>query len=394
MKTPQPTTTARRKFIKHAALLAPAITLFPSWLTASTVSRLRIAFIGTGTWGREYLETALLHKDVEVMAICEHDAIALQQTKQLFNKAGVTLPTLFNEGNNAFQTLLSRTDIDAVIIATPWHTHYEIAKAALLAGKHVACGPIMGSTIEEHWDIVNLSRKTGKLYITLDELSCRHDLKAITQMVHTGQLGELQTIRAGAAYSTLNNTKDNALPYAVYPATATAQLLGISANNPYVSLRVQQQQQDYVISKYNAKSGNYLFVASGLIHTIRLSTGHQQSVYLQAGTDQQISTGFHVQATGGSWMDLSRSVRFTDATSIDLKDKYPSTNNHTDRYKQSPIHEAVAMALHDFVKTVQQPAAAHSPVCAAATNSAIGILANQSAEQGGATIEFPNFYKR
>src|SRR5687767_4280438 len=118
-------TTARRQFIKNAAILAPAITLFPSWLTASTGSRLRIAFIGAGPWGRQYLQTALQHKAIEVRAICEHDAAAIQQTKQIFNKAGIALPALYNEGRADYKQLLARTDVDAVIIATPWHTHYE-----------------------------------------------------------------------------------------------------------------------------------------------------------------------------------------------------------------------------------------------------------------------------
>nr|WP_255539598.1 Gfo/Idh/MocA family oxidoreductase [Longitalea luteola] len=357
---------------------------------------MRIAIIGTGSWGRLYLEAALLHKDIEVAAICEPDTSAWQEAKQLFKKAGVSLPAPVNEAGNNYHTLLSRNDIDAVIIATPWHTHYEIAKAALLAGKHVACGPIMGSTVDEHRDIVNISRKTAKQYVTLDELSCRRDLQAIQQMVTTGQLGELQSIQAGAAYTTLHKTTGNSnLPYAVYPAAATAQLLGISANNPYISLRLQQQQQDYVIAKSNAKTGKTsLFVTRGLVSTIRLSTGNRQTVYLQSTSniDQPFSTGFRLQATGGSWLDISKTVQLTGATaSIRLNDNLPA-NNQTGRYRQSPAHEAVAMALHDFVKTVQQPVAGNIPVCIAATNSVIGMLADQSAQQGGASIEFPNFF--
>jgi len=388
LKTSQPTTSARRQFIKNAAILAPAITLFPSWLTASTGSRLRLAFIGVGAWGQQYLQTALQNKNVHITAICEHDAGALQQTKQLFNKAGIAPPTLYNEGATAYQTLLLRTDIDAVIIGTPWHSHYELAKAALLAGKHVACGPIMGSTVEEHWDIVKTGKQTGKQYITLDEQSYRHDLQAITKMVTAGQLGELQTLHAGAAYHTLNDTKAmSTLPYPVYPAAATAQLLGISAGNPYISLQVQQHQQDYVIMKQQAKTGTArLFVDKGLVNIIRLTTGQQQTIYLQSHlqNDQQISTGFRVQATGGSWMDISKSVYVTGKA---LNSVALPTN-----HKQSPVHETVTMALHDFVKTLQQPASNHLGVCTAATNSVIGTLANQSAQQGGATIEFPNFY--
>jgi predicted dehydrogenase len=393
VKTPQPTTTARRQFLKHAAILAPAITLFPSWLTASTGSRLRIAFIGVGPWGQQYLQTALQHKDIVVTALCEQNATALQETKQLFTKAGIALPAI-HEGSDAYETLLSRKDIDAVIIATPWHTHFEIAKAALLAGKHVACGPIMGSTIEEHWDIVNTSKRTGKQYITLDEQSYRRDLVAISEMVTAGKLGELKTVHAGASYNSLQNAQE-ANCYPVYPAAATAKLLGISEANPYVSVSVHQCKQDYVINKPHPTTGKArLRVNTGLVSTIRLSTSQQQTVYLQSSShnDQPFSTGFRIQATRGSWMDISKSIYHVGENNAPVAFNNNQPDILTDRYKQPPVHEAVAMALHDFVKTLQQPASHHLPVCAAATNSVIGTLARLSAQQDGASIQFPNFY--
>lgn len=398
MKAPKLTPTARRQFIKNAAILAPAITLFPSWLTASTGSRLRVAFIGAGAWGQQYLQTALQHKGLDVRAICEHDATAIQQTKQIFNKAGISLPALYNEGATDFKNLLARTDVDAVIIATPWHTHYEIAKAALLAGKHVACGAIMGSTVEEHWDIVNTSKKTGKQYVTLDEQSYRRDLMAVSSLVNEGKLGQLQSIHAGAAYSTLSNAAiDNMQPYPVYPAAATANLLGISAVNKYVSLSVQQRQQDYLVGRVHAQTNKrYNYVTSGLINTINLGTSNNQSVILQSNFNkgENISTGFRLLATGGSWMDVWKQVQITGENSIRLsiEDNNPHWNTGLAQYKQAPVEENLAMALHEFVSAVQQPAKENLPVYAAATNSVIGVLANQSAQQNGATIQFPNFY--
>lgn len=397
MRASKPTTAARRQFIKNAAILAPAITLFPSWLTASTGSRLRIAFIGAGAWAQQYLQTTLQHRGVEVKAICEHDAMAIQQTKQIFKQAGIALPVLYNEGATAYTKLLACTDVDAVIIATPWHTHYEIAKAALLAGKHVACGAIMGSTVEEHWDIVHTSKQTGKQYITLDEQSYRRDLMAVSNLVHEGKLGALQSIHAGAAYAALGHATMGNMPYPVYPAAATAGLLGINHTNQYLSLCVQQRQQDYVVGKTHPKTGApYFCVNSGLVNTIHLNTSNNQSVVLQSNfnTKENISTGFRILATGGSWMDIWKQVQITgaDAVRLDLHNNNPHWNTGLAHYKQTPVHENAAMALHEFVSAVQQPAKENLPVYAAATNSMIGVLANLSQQQGGTSIPFPNFY--
>ncbi len=120
----------------------------------------------------------------------------------------------------------------------------------------------MGSTVEEHWDIVNTSKQTGKQYVTLDEQSHRRDLMAVSNLVNEGKLGELQSIHAGAAHSSLSNaTTGNMQPYPVYPAAATANLLGISAANKYVSLSVQQHKQDYAWSiKWILQPANQTYI--------------------------------------------------------------------------------------------------------------------------------------
>lgn len=389
---------SRRHFLKNAAILSPVLTFLPSYLTAGTGSRLRIGFIGTGPWGQQYLKQALQHKDLDVRAICETNSAAVRQSLELFTTAGRSRPDVYQD---TYHTLLSRKDIDAVIIATPWHQHYEIAKAAMLAGKHVACGTVMGTTLEEHQDIVRISRQTRCQYFTLEEDSYRPDLLAVTNMVQEGVFGELQSIHAGARHDILPATPDEAsLPYPVYPAVAAARILSQQKKSAYVSLQVVQQKQQYVINKPDPKKGHArLIFRSGDVNAIRLTTQQGQTVLLQmdAGKTQAVSTGFHVNGSKATWIDLFNCIDLKEngvANRIWEAGK-PYLSQHAQpadlrRYKHIAAGNNYAMALQEFISVVQQPGHELS-VYTAATNSMIGPMAALSLQRGGAVVHFPDF---
>jgi hypothetical protein len=375
-------TSSRRHFLKNAAILAPVLTFLPSYLSAGTGSRLRVAFIGIGPWGQQYLSHALQHRDLDVKAICDNDAVAVRTGLALFNKAGYSRPDVYTDG---YKTLLERKDIDAVLIAAPWHQHYEIAKAAMLAGKHVACGTIMGTTLAEHWDIVRTSEQTGCQYFTLDEHNYRSDLIVAANMVKQGVFGTVEAVRAGANHHQLNGERT---PYPVYPAAAVARITG----NAFVSLRTTKERQQYVVKRPHPKNG--LFFTSGTLETITLTTAEGQTVQLQSGAGD-LSTGFHVKGSKGSWMDVVKSIYKKDAVNHVWEADKSYLQEYTiamrnERFKRSPENDNVALALQDFISGVQQSA---NSVYAAATNSIIGPLAVLSAKRGGANVDFPDFNK-
>ncbi|SDH51447.1 Gfo/Idh/MocA family protein [Chitinophaga filiformis] len=387
---------SRRHFLKNAAILSPVLTFFPSYLTAGKGSKFRIAFIGTGMWGQQYLKQALQHKDLDVRAISETNSAAISQSLDLFNQAGRQHPDIYRDN---YETLLSRQDIDAVIIAAPWHQHYSIAKAAMLAGKHVACGSVMGTTLEEHQDIVRISEQTRCQYFTLDEHSYRSDLMAITNMAQEGVFGELQSVHAGASPHVLPVEQDKeALSYPVYSAAAVARLLNLKENT-YVSLQVVQLKQQYAISKPCPKKGHTrLFFTSGDVSSICLTTQQGQKVWLQmdAGKTQPVSTGFHVNGSNGSWVDLFNRIYLEENNPVNQvwEPGKPYINQYAQqadlpRYRQVEKGDGYAMALQEFVGVMQQRN--ELSVYAAATNSIITPMAVLSAQRNGATVQFPQF---
>ena len=86
----------------------------------------KIAVIGAGYWGknlvRNFSEMGILY------TICDTDSQLLENISKDYN-----VPITFSEPKNAIKC----PEIDAVVIATPAATHYELAKAAMENGKDV-----------------------------------------------------------------------------------------------------------------------------------------------------------------------------------------------------------------------------------------------------------------
>lgn len=89
---------------------------------------LGIACVGTGYWGKNLVRNFGNMKNARLHTICDLSAGTLEKLKPLY--PGVHLEP-------DFQNVLADSKIDAVVIATPAPTHYALARAALLAGKHV-----------------------------------------------------------------------------------------------------------------------------------------------------------------------------------------------------------------------------------------------------------------
>ena len=87
-----------------------------------------VGVIGYGYWGPNLVRNFAEIPGADVVAVCDLSGDRL--VRALTRHAGIDVTT-------DAHALLSRSDIDAVAIATPVSTHFDLAHAALLAGKHV-----------------------------------------------------------------------------------------------------------------------------------------------------------------------------------------------------------------------------------------------------------------
>ena len=87
-----------------------------------------IGIIGCGLWGQNYVRVMRELTPDEKIAVCDLEEKRLRMIQRRFSAT---------EGFTDFRELLALTDLYAVVVATTGSTHYEIAKAALKARKHV-----------------------------------------------------------------------------------------------------------------------------------------------------------------------------------------------------------------------------------------------------------------
>lgn len=156
--------------------------------------RARIALVGAGSRQEGLLECLCFIPDAEVALIVDPNTTA---------SAGL-VDLLVQHGRPAAETatdveqLWPRTDIDLVIVATPWATHTPLAVQAMEAGMHVAVEVPAATTIDECWQLVQTSERTQKHCVMLENCCYGRSEMTVLNLVRAGALGEL--LHAGAAY--------------------------------------------------------------------------------------------------------------------------------------------------------------------------------------------------
>lgn len=150
----------------------------------------RIGIIGTGGRGTSLLGN-LLAADVKIAALCDVVKEKAEHAQSMVMKAGQGSPELYINGDHAFESLVGRDDLDLVIIATPWNWHVEMAVAAMTHGKHAAVEVPAATSIEDCWKLVDISERTRRHCMMLENCCYGYNETLILRMVHAGRFGDL-----------------------------------------------------------------------------------------------------------------------------------------------------------------------------------------------------------
>ncbi len=86
--------------------------------------------------------------------------------------------------------------VDFVSIATPNHTHFDIAKAFIEAGFNVVCDKPMTFTLKQAEELIGLVERSGVVFALTHNYTGHPLVRQARQMVLSGELGEIQAIRA------------------------------------------------------------------------------------------------------------------------------------------------------------------------------------------------------
>ena len=98
--------------------------------------------------------------------------------------------------------------IDFVVIVTPNNTHYEIAKAFLEAGTHVACDKPLVTTAEEAEELKKIADEKGLLFMVTYTYTGHVTMKYMRDLVKNGEIGTIRTVMAEYPQGWLYNEND------------------------------------------------------------------------------------------------------------------------------------------------------------------------------------------
>ena len=154
-------------------------------------ARVRFALIGCGGRGRSLLRNLLRVDGVEVKAVCDIVSEKAERARGMVTRAGQPNPEAYTKGENDFENLCRRGDLDLIFVATPWNWHVPMAIKAMEGGAHAGVEVPAATTIEDCWRLVDASERTGKHAVMLENVCYGWDEMFVLNLVRAGELGEL-----------------------------------------------------------------------------------------------------------------------------------------------------------------------------------------------------------
>jgi predicted dehydrogenase len=147
------------------------------------MSPIRLAVVGCGYWGPNLIRNFSRLPDCDLAALCDQDTVRLQA-------AGQAQPMVRRV--NDYDALLADSTLDAVAIATSAATHYQLARKALLAGKHVYVEKPMCLRAVDAADLVATAARQARLLMVGHLLEYHPSIEFLKSYIDAGHLGELR----------------------------------------------------------------------------------------------------------------------------------------------------------------------------------------------------------
>jgi predicted dehydrogenase len=145
---------------------------------------LRFGVIGWGYWGPKIARNldSLPHATVAMVA----DTDAHRLAKLVVNQPWIQTTTLLEE--------FFRSDVDAIVIATPVSTHFQLAREALLHGKHVLVEKPLTASVTEAEELVALAQEQQRVLMVGHTFEYNPAVNELRKLIQNGDLGKIYSI--------------------------------------------------------------------------------------------------------------------------------------------------------------------------------------------------------
>ena len=150
--------------------------------------KLKIGVVGLGRWGPNLVRNFANHPRVELTYVCDVVPSAFTRVKGVISRNCVTT-------TNASEVIES-SEVEAVVIATPSSTHFELVRDSLNAGKHVFCEKPLTLDVIKDRELSDLAKRQDlKLMVGFNFLY-NNGIKKLKELIQSNRLGQLYSITA------------------------------------------------------------------------------------------------------------------------------------------------------------------------------------------------------
>lgn len=143
---------------------------------------MKVAVIGAGYWGPNLIRNFLMLDEIDGVVACDLDEGRLARMRKLFHGIETSTDAL---------SIIDRPDIDIVVIATPVSTHHEIARRALVAGKHCFIEKPMTASSAEAEELISIAEQKGLKLFVDHTFIYTGAVRKMKEIITSGRLGDI-----------------------------------------------------------------------------------------------------------------------------------------------------------------------------------------------------------
>ena len=140
------------------------------------------AVVGLGYWGPNLVRNLVALPEAEVTVLCDERPSALETLLSRY-------PSV--RGTTDYERVLADPEVDVVAIATPIGTHFELARAALEAGKHVFVEKPLAASWEEGDELVRRASERGLVLMPGHTFLYSPPVQLVKELIDSGELGDI-----------------------------------------------------------------------------------------------------------------------------------------------------------------------------------------------------------
>ena len=149
--------------------------------------QIKAGVVGCGYWGPNLIRNFSSLPDCSLKMMCDVSENRLVYLKSHYPEV---------EGEMNYNHMLNGAGLDAIIIATSVRSHYPMAKASLLAGKHTFIEKPMAASSQECEELIDIAEKNGLVLMVGHTFLYSPAVKKIKEIVQRGDIGEIRYICA------------------------------------------------------------------------------------------------------------------------------------------------------------------------------------------------------